>query len=183
MGKSCERNSSYSFVPIVLKPWISREHNSSYNFILIFLQLCTCFLHSLKMCICFSYNPCLIFCHFFLYFSTLSFSDLRSIDVLSGYLVIATFHTIVNRSFWNFAHIFSRVRRSARGLDMIFKFIFVTFSPLTLSITKTRLCKYVENFTSKKKLKNFRQKPLIFSYFCSKHRLWVLVRTASARWF
>ena len=29
------------------------------------------------------------------------------------------------------------------------------------------------------KLKNFRQKKMIFfSYFCSKHRLWVLVRTA-----
>ena len=33
------------------------------------------------------------------------------------------------------------------------------------------------------KLKIFEQKILIFSYFCSKHRLWVLNRTASARWF
>ena len=33
------------------------------------------------------------------------------------------------------------------------------------------------------KLKIFRWKTLIFSYFCSKHRLWVLVRTASARRF
>ena len=31
------------------------------------------------------------------------------------------------------------------------------------------------------KNENFRIKILIFSYFCSKHSLWVLVRTASAR--
>ena len=33
------------------------------------------------------------------------------------------------------------------------------------------------------KLKIFREKFWYFSYFCSKHRLWVLVRTASARRF
>ena len=42
-------------------------------------------------------------------------------------------------------------------------------------ITKTRLFKYhlkkTENFQIKKKIR-------YFSYFCSKHRLWVLVRTA-----
>ena len=49
-------------------------------------------------------------------------------------------------------------------------------------ITKTRLFKYIENFTSKNW--NFSGKKLwYFSYFCSKHRLWVLVRTASARRF
>ena len=49
-------------------------------------------------------------------------------------------------------------------------------------ITKTRLCKYIENFTSKNW--NFLNKKLIFfSHFCSKHGLWVLVRTASARRF
>ena len=48
---------------------------------------------------------------------TLSFSDLRCID--SGYLVIATPREI----FENFAHVFSRVCRSACGLDIIFKFI------------------------------------------------------------
>ena len=36
----------------------------------------------------------------------------------------------------------------------------------------------------RQKLKIFRLKTLIFfSYFCSKHRLWVLVRTASQRRF
>ena len=52
-----------------------------------------------------------------------------------------------------------------------------------LPITKTRLFKYMENFTSKK-TENFQIKNTdFFSYFCSKHRLWVLVRTASARRF
>ena len=49
-------------------------------------------------------------------------------------------------------------------------------------ITKTRLFKYIENFTSKN-IKFSDKKILYFSYFCSKHRLWVLVRTASARRF
>ena len=54
--------------------------------------------------------------------------------------------------------------------------------PSYLGITKTRLFKYVENFTSKNW--KFSDKKLwYFSYFCSKHRLWVLVRTASARRF
>ena len=52
------------FSPSIYKQWVPREHNSSYNFIPIFLKLRTCFLHSLKMCICYSYNPCLNFCHF-----------------------------------------------------------------------------------------------------------------------
>ena len=47
---------------------------------------------------------------------------------------------------------------------------------------KTRLFKYTENFTTKnEKLPD--KKICCFSYFCSKHRLWVLVRTASARRF
>ena len=51
-----------------------------------------------------------------------------------------------------------------------------------LHITKTRLFKYIENFTSKNW--KFSDKKLwYFSHFCSKHRLWVLVRTASARRF
>ena len=45
-------------------------------------------------------------------------------------------------------------------------------------ITKTRLFKYIENFTSKN-WKFSDKKVWYFSYFCSKHRLWVLVRTAS----
>ena len=50
------------------------------------------------------------------------------------------------------------------------------------AITKTPLFKYAENFTTKKW--NFSDKKFwYFSYFCSKHRLWVLVRTASMRQF
>ena len=47
------------FLPSIYRQWVPHEHNSSYNFIPIFLKLWTCFLHSLKICICFSYNPCL----------------------------------------------------------------------------------------------------------------------------
>ena len=45
-----------------------------------------------------------------------------------------------------------------------------------LSITKTRLFKYIENFTSKN-WKFSGKKVWYFSYICLKHRLWVLVRT------
>ena len=49
-------------------------------------------------------------------------------------------------------------------------------------ITKTRLFKYIENFISKNW--KFSDKTLrYFSNFCTKHRLWVLVRTASPRRF
>ena len=46
-------------------------------------------------------------------------------------------------------------------------------------ITKTCLFKYTENFTTKK-WKYSDKKFWYFSYSCSKHRLWVLVRTAAA---
>ena len=49
-------------------------------------------------------------------------------------------------------------------------------------ITKTRLFKYIENFTSKN-WKFTDKKFWHFSYFCSKHRMWVLIRTASLRRF
>ena len=59
-------------------------------------------------------------------------------------------------------------------------FAFLRTHPL--HIMKTYLFKYTENFTTKK-MKIFRWNILIFSYFCSKHRLWVLVTTASTRRF
>ena len=61
------------------------------------------------------------------------------------------------------------------------KLIWVLFG-CSLHITKTRLFKYTENFSTKK-WKISDKKFWYFSYFCSKHRLWVLVRTASARRF
>ena len=47
-------------------------------------------------------------------------------------------------------------------------------------ITKTCLFKYTENFTIKK-WKFSDKNSDIFSYFCWKHNLWVLVRTASTK--
>ena len=46
--------------------YIDSEHNSSYNFTPIVFKLCRCFFHSLKMCMCILYNPCLDVCYFFL---------------------------------------------------------------------------------------------------------------------
>ena len=63
-------------------------------------------------------------------------------------------HTILYRSFWNFVHVFSRVCRRACGLDIVFKFIFVTFSTLTLSfflpqiLWKSIDCGYLLSTTS-----------------------------------
>ena len=57
------------FPPSIYRQWVPPEHNFSYNFILIFLELCTGFIHSLKMCICFSYNPCRIFVTFLFVFN------------------------------------------------------------------------------------------------------------------
>ena len=49
----------------------------------------------------------------------------------------------------------------------------------TYIITKTRLFKYIENFTTKK-LANFQIKNSnIFHISAQKHRLWVLIRTSS----
>ena len=48
-----------------------------------------------------------------------------------------------------------------------------------IHITKTCLFKYTENFTTKRNWKFSDKKFWYFSYFCSKHRLWVLVKTAS----
>ena len=38
------------FSTSVYRQWVPCEHNCSHNFIPIFLKLCTCFLHGLKMC-------------------------------------------------------------------------------------------------------------------------------------
>ena len=55
-------------------------------------------------------------------------------------------------------------------------------STLWKIITKTRLFKDTKTFTTKN-WKFSDKNSDIFSYFCSKHRLWVLVRTISARRF
>ena len=52
-----------------------------------------------------------------------------------------------------------------------------------VSITKPHLFKYIENFTTKKGKFSDKKKICYFSYFCSKHRLCVLLGTTSARRF
>ena len=93
------------------------------SFLLIFLKLCRCFLHGVRMCMWFGYNCWIIFYHFFHFVNLVIFRP-QCID--SGYLVSATPHTILYQSFWNFAF-FSMVWRCAYGLDIILAFIFVTF--------------------------------------------------------
>ena len=94
----------------VYRQWVPCEHNSSYNFIPIFLKLCTCFLHGLKMCMWFGYNPCINFCYFFNFVNFVIFWPQIIWKVIdSGYLVSAAPHTIWYWSFLNFAHVFSMV--------------------------------------------------------------------------
>ena len=96
-----------------------------------FLKFCICFHHGMRMCMWFGYNCEIIFCHFFHFVILVIFLP-QWID--SGYLVSATPHTNLYRSFWNLAHVFSMVWRCACGLDIILALIFITFSTLrTLS--------------------------------------------------
>ena len=78
------------FSTSVYRQWEPCEGNSSHNFIPIFLKFCTCFLHGLKMCIWFGYNPCINFYHFFHFVNFVIFWPQilwKCID--SGYLVSA----------------------------------------------------------------------------------------------
>ena len=45
--------------------WVLCERNSSYNFIPILLKRYRCFCQGLKMCMTFGYNPQINFCYFF----------------------------------------------------------------------------------------------------------------------
>ena len=128
------------------RQWVPCERNSSYNFIPIFLKPCTCFLHGLKMCMWFGCNPCINFCYFFYFADFVIFWHQilwKCCD--SGYLVSATPHTILYQSFWNFAHVFPMVWRCACGLNIILELICVTFSTLwTLSFSDLRFYESVE---------------------------------------
>ena len=102
----------------VYRQWVPCERNSSYNFILIFLKLCTCFLHVLEMCMWFGYNPWINFCHFFHFVNFVIFCPQilwKCVD--SGFLVSATLYTTSILSSCNFAHLFSMVWRCACGLN------------------------------------------------------------------
>ena len=112
----------------VYRQWVPCKRNSSYNFIPIFLKLCTCFRHGLEMCIWFGYNPWINFCPFFHFANfVISWPQILWKCIDSGYLVSATPHTILYRSFWNFAHVFAMVWRCACGLDIILDLIFCPF--------------------------------------------------------
>ena len=45
--------------------WVSCERNSSYSFAPIVLKLCMCFPHGMRMCIWIGHNCWINFCHFF----------------------------------------------------------------------------------------------------------------------
>ena len=83
------------FSTSMYRQWVPCERNSSYNFIPIFLKLCTCFLHGVKMCIWFGYNPCIYFCYFFHFANVVIFWPQILWKCDSGYLVSATPHTIL----------------------------------------------------------------------------------------
>ena len=53
--------------------------------------------------------------------------------------------------------------------------------PAKIYMTKTSLFKHTEHFITKHWKFSDKNSDHIFSYFCSKHRLWVLVRTTSPR--
>ena len=131
----CELKSFFEY-----RQWVPCERNSSYNFIPIFLKLCSCFLHDLKVCMWFGCNPCINYCHFFHFGNFVIFWPQilwKCCD--SGYLVSATPHTILYRTLWNFAHAFAMVWRFACGLDIILELIPIKFSTvLTLSFSDLR---------------------------------------------
>ena len=75
--------------------------------LLIFLKLCTCFLHGLEMCMWFEYNPWINFCHFFRFvYFVIFWPQILWKCIDSGYLVGATPYTISVLSSCNFAHLF-----------------------------------------------------------------------------
>ena len=100
----------------IYRQWVPCERNSSYNFVLIFLKLCTCFLHGLEMCIWFGYNPWINFCQFFHFVNFVIFWPQivwKFID--SGYLVNATPYTIS----YLLAHLIRRLTRWAYSIPMV----------------------------------------------------------------
>ena len=133
------------FSTSMYRQWVSCERNSSYNFIPIFLKLCTGFLHGLKMCMWFEYNPCLYVCYFFHFANLVIFWPQilwKCCD--SGYLVSATPHTILYWSFWNFVHVFAMVWRCAYGLDIILEWIWSLFPLWTSSFSDLRFYESLE---------------------------------------
>ena len=105
----CVRNSSYSFPPIVLK---------------LFRR----FLHGMKMCMCFRYNPLIIFLTFSALWTLFFFQyEMLSKCLDSGYGVGATPLTVFHQLFWNIGDVFSMEWRCACGLGIILWLFFSLF--------------------------------------------------------
>ena len=98
-----------------------------------------------------------------------------------------TFYNLRPALYQSMGQCFTALTQALSGscYDFLFKYSEIrsySFIMCSGCITKTRLFKYIENFISKNW--KFSDKKLrYFSYFCTKHRLWVLVRTASPRRF
>ena len=140
--------------------------NSSYSFLSIILKLHWCFGHGLKICMWFWYNPQIIFCCFF---RKLNLAIFRALSITmwmaSGYLVGATPPTVLYRFFWSCTGVSVMVWRYACGLDISLRLIlsyktsaehFITFSSILplqcyqyhqcLYICSTFECKYSYSF-------------------------------------
>ena len=61
--------------------WVPCVSNSSYSFIPILLKLYRCLDHALKMCMWSGYNPEINFCHFFRNLNLVIFSDILTMKV------------------------------------------------------------------------------------------------------
>ena len=90
----------------VYRQWVPCGRNSSYSFLLIVLKLCRCFLHGMKMCMWFCYNTLIIFSHFFYFVSFCLIWDAIKVYGDCGYLVGATLLTVFHQLFWNFDYLF-----------------------------------------------------------------------------
>ena len=135
-----------NFLTSMYRQWVPCEHNSSYNIILIFLKLCTCFLHGLKMCMWFGCNHCINFCCFFPLCELCHFLTSDSTKVLRQWIPCE------RSSSYNFIPIFLKLcTYFPHGLEMCMWFgynpwfNFVTFSTLlTLSFSDLRFYESVE---------------------------------------
>ena len=97
-GIPCGRNSSYSFIPILLK-------------------LHWCFGHGLKICIWFGYNHQIIFCYFFCKLNLAIFRALLITMWMDRRYLVGATPTVLYQFFWNFTGVLFRVWRYACGLD------------------------------------------------------------------
>ena len=74
--------------------------NSSYRFPPIFLKLFRCFLHGMKICMWFGYNPLVILSHFFCFVNLVFFQyEMLSKCIDTGYLVGTTPLTVFHQLF------------------------------------------------------------------------------------